>query len=69
MVVYGFVSNARKSSQKLGISWKKNLHLNPMKLSRIEEVDLAYCGFWIVFMGGFLAAILWMMVRIERNTR
>jgi hypothetical protein len=40
-----------------------------MKLSRIEEVDLAYCGFWIVFMGGFMAAILWVMIRIERNTR
>jgi hypothetical protein len=40
-----------------------------MKLSRIEEVDLAYCLFWIVFMGGFLTAILLTMWRIERNTR
>jgi hypothetical protein len=40
-----------------------------LKLSRIEEVDLAYCGFWIVFMGGFMVAILLTMWRIERNTR
>jgi hypothetical protein len=40
-----------------------------MKLSRIEEIDLAYCGFWIVFMGGFLLSILYVMHRIELNTR
>ena len=40
-----------------------------MKLSRIEEVDLAYCGFWVVLMGGFLSAILWVMMKVEKNTR
>ena len=40
-----------------------------MKVSRIEEVDLAYVLFWVVLMGGFLTAILVQMVRIERNTR
>jgi len=41
----------------------------PVKLSRINEIDLTYCTFWLLFMGGFLAAILWVMCRIERNTR
>jgi hypothetical protein len=40
-----------------------------VKLSRIEEIDLAYCGFWLVFMGGFMAWILVVMMKIERNTR
>ena len=40
-----------------------------MKLSRIEEIDLIYCGFWLVFMGSLLGTMLLLMVRIERNTR
>jgi hypothetical protein len=40
-----------------------------VKLSRIEEVDLAYVAFWVVLMGGFLSAILFTMLAIERNTR
>ena len=41
----------------------------PIKLSRINEIDLVYCGFWILLMGGFLTAILLEMRKIERNTR
>jgi hypothetical protein len=40
-----------------------------MKLSRIEEIDLIYCIFWLLFMGSFLTALLLTMQRIERNTR
>jgi hypothetical protein len=41
-----------------------------MKFSaRLHEGDLFYCGFWLIFMGGFMGAILLVMCRIERNTR
>ena len=40
-----------------------------MKLSRISEIDLTYAAFWMILMGGFLSAILVVMIRVEKNTR
>jgi hypothetical protein len=37
--------------------------------ARLHDGDLFYVGFWLIFMGGFMGAILWVMMRIERNTR
>jgi hypothetical protein len=35
----------------------------------LQDGDLFYCGFWLIFMGGFMTAILLVMTRIEKNTR
>jgi hypothetical protein len=40
-----------------------------LKLSRIEEIDLICCAFWLLFMGGFMTAILCTMRKVEENTR
>ena len=37
--------------------------------SRLHDGDLFYVGFWLCLMGGGLGAILYVMMRIERNTR
>ena len=40
-----------------------------MKLSRISEIDLAYVAFWLALMGGFWGFTVYLMVKIEKNTR
>ena len=30
---------------------------------------LFYCAFWVIFMGGFMSSLLYVMIQIERNTR
>lgn len=36
---------------------------------RIQEGDLFYLGFWILFMGSMVGAVLCLLWRIEKNTR
>ena len=38
-----------------------------MKLSRISEIDLTYAAFWMILMGGFLSAILVVMMKVEKK--
>lgn len=37
--------------------------------SRIQEMDPFYAGFWIVLMGGLVGAVVWVLMKIEINTR
>jgi hypothetical protein len=37
--------------------------------ARLHEGDMVYCGFWLVLMGSMMGSILWVMCRIEKNTR
>jgi hypothetical protein len=36
---------------------------------RLADGDLVYMSFWLLVMGSGLGAILWVMIRIEKNTR
>ena len=37
--------------------------------ARIHEGDLFYIGFWVALMGAFMGSAIWILVRIEKNTR